>query len=248
MTDYQQLAIDRYKKLHEFIRENGRIPKESEDDSLLTWLIKMRGARRIYPNKSHQRVWYPILDTLATSDGHPDLFHMADQDMHARAIKRCHDLINFMNSTGRSPNHYSDDPYEFKLSNWLCGMKFTKSRGRTKNKMSRKRIFYPILQEMVENAGYPDAFDGGDKMTPSSLSKMMIEHADAMIEFVSANGRYPKRSEVDDRIYRRIIAYRQPRKLKLPELVKIRIEESGLPNMFSRDWRVDIANWRNPDE
>jgi hypothetical protein len=79
--------------------------------------------------------------------GYPDMFDQ--EDLKQIAINTMKEVLKFRVEMGRFPNKHSKNPTERKLGQWLCLTRSIKAR-------KSKGTWYPILQDMVEEAGYPD--------------------------------------------------------------------------------------------
>jgi hypothetical protein len=144
-TDLEKEAIERCKELINYKQQNeGKNPPVKSSSG--RWLYTMRQAKK--GNNAH--TWYPILDKMAEDAGYPGLFDACDASFNSRekeAIKKCQELINYKKENNGKNPHWKSSSRQ-----WLKQMRQTK-------KGNRNSVWYPILDELVADAGYPGLFD-----------------------------------------------------------------------------------------
>jgi len=99
------------------------------------------------------------------------------------AIYMCNQVIEFHKKYGKYPSSVPSKSEEHKMGVWLAGMRLAK-QGKLSN------IFYPILEKMAIDAGYPDMFNNIGEQNA-------IDKCNQVIEFKKKHGRYPRTTSKD---------------------------------------------------
>ena len=137
-------ARERCKQVIDFRIKEGRWPsrrsKDENEKRLSTWYSDMKKAKK----GLGRRAFYPFLQKTAEDTGFPDMFD--NVDLEAKAKDKCQHAMDFRIKEGRWPKSNSKDGH------WLVGIRKAK-------KGLEGRAFYPSLQKMAEDAGFPDMFD-----------------------------------------------------------------------------------------
>ena len=162
---------------------------------------------------------------------------MADfkYELESLAITKCKLVIEYYKKYGRQPSNAHHNNELKKLGHWISVMRSAKANE------SRGYIFYPIIQKMVEDAGFPYIFDKIDYNLHAA--KICME----VIDYTKKNGFYPSTLNVDSNV--RKLSYwlgrvRSANKgvgssKMYSNLIQISVNE-GLPHMFTEDWRDDL--------
>jgi hypothetical protein len=234
--DREQEAIDKCNKVIEFRKKHGRYPSCMSTDlyerKLGAWLSWMKGAKQ---GKGNGQIFYPILEKMVVDAGYPEMFNKIDLEQDA--IDKCNKVIEFRKKHGHYPNQRSNDEDERKLGIWFVHIRIAKHGNETRS------VFYPILEKMVVDAGYPELFNKIDR------EQEAIDNCNEVIEFKKKHGRYPscKSKDEDERKLgqwlinmRRAKQGKRIRNIFYP-ILETMVKKVRLPNMFNSNWEDDLV-------
>lgn len=164
---------------------------------------------------------------FAYSLGLQHLFKHVDSDEN-NAIKICAEVIKFKIETNTYPSQASKNKHIQKLARWL-------SNKRTAKQGRGNIIFYPVLELMAIEAGFPDMFNTTDK------ERIAIEKCQQLIYFMKKYNRYPsqKSKNKDERKLSvwlnrmRQIKKENKGKGKFYTSLERMVIEAGFPDMFN---------------
>jgi len=147
-------------------KHGGQAPnKNSQDGEERTLGNRLVQLRRIKHGKLPDRSFKKCYDMIAKKFGYPNLFEMRDrQGMVEEKVKK---IISWMKKhKGTPPSKKSLNMEEKKLGEALGAIKQSKK----KNSKSH-RVFYPSLQKMAEEGGFPKLFE----LAPPIMKKKKVE-------------------------------------------------------------------------
>ena len=107
-----------------------------------------------------------------------------DSNDEQKAIAMCKKVIEFYKSHNRPLSGLSRN--EKKLSAWLASMKSAKQG------TSKSKVWYPILEQMTIDAGFPAMFDIIDKGI--ELNKKLT----TVFDWIDINNKYPTINKYDN--------------------------------------------------
>ena len=168
-------AVNRCHALGKWIVENNKTPTMATNDAVEKSLAQfIAQSRRKKAGKTIGK-WNAELETIMKSYGHPDIFEIK-RDFKIPYVK-CQSVIDFKNNNGRYPNPASNDKAEKHLGIWVTLMR--RSKNGAKNATSK---FYPQIQQMIAEQGYPYAFDN---------KSLQLEKAHVFCKWYIKNNRLP---------------------------------------------------------
>ena len=144
----------------------GQAPNKNSKDAVERTLgNRLVQLRRIKHGKLPDRSFKKCYDMIAKKFGYPALFEMRDrQGMVEESVKK---IISWMKKhKGTPPSKKSLNMEERKLGEALGAIKQSKK----KNSKSH-RVFYPSLQKMAEEGGFPQLFE----LAPPIMKKKKAE-------------------------------------------------------------------------
>ena len=152
-------AIRKTEWLVIFHREYGRFPTKKDRTSLgeeaysmLLFLYSMRGAKI---GTADDRTWYPKCEEIAIAADLPDMFKQVDRKQ--LAIEKAIRVFDLMDILGKTPSFKSDNAEERMLAESI-GARRKAKLAYENNEYQTKAVWYPELQEIAEERGYPDIF------------------------------------------------------------------------------------------
>lgn len=115
-----------------------------------------------------KRFFKESFQQIAEKYGVPELFEMRDRQAHVEDTVR--EIVSWMKEHGgRIPNSKTKvDPVEKKLGEKLSSLRQTK-------KSNGHRVFYPTLQTIAEEAGFPELFESKTLTRSSETVKESVK-------------------------------------------------------------------------
>lgn len=146
-------ALDRCHVLGKWIKDNNnKVPSYYTKCPIEKSLSQFIGQLRRKKAGKSNGIWNPELDSIMKAYNHADIFDVK-RDFKI-PYDRCQSVIDYRILNGRYPLPNSTNKEEKFLGIWVTLMRRSKMKDtNTTNK------FYPEIQEMVEKAGYPYAFE-----------------------------------------------------------------------------------------
>ena len=184
----EETAIRWCKEYIQFRNTYGRFPNCNSIDKYEKFLGSWVHSKK-YARSGHGRgLFYPILLEIARSSGYPCMFDCSD--FEEVAISNYKKVIIFLKNNNRYPSKESKDAEEKQLGIWLSGCRYAKKYP------TRKTVsFYPILNELCVQDGYPDMFDSVDDNI--KLTKA-IKKCNELIKFILEYKRTPIKTSTNE--------------------------------------------------
>lgn len=139
------------------VANGGKTPSkkstEPVEKKLGNRLVQLRQTKAgKFEEGKFKRFFKQSFQQIAEKYGVPDLFEMRDRQAQVEETVR--EIISWMKEHGgRTPNSKTKvDPVEKKLGEKLSSLRQTK-------KNNGHRVFYPTLQTIAEDAGFPELFE-----------------------------------------------------------------------------------------
>ena len=153
----------------DFYNKHGRFPYGRRDEKLGEEAITMGNfmyAMRTVKAKSEvgitgngDAIWYPKCEEVAIAAGLPDMFKQVDHKQ--LAIEKAIAAFDLMDTLGRTLSFKSDDIEERALAEFI-GARRKAKRAYENNEHQTKAVWYPEIQQIAEERGYPDIFTSLD--------------------------------------------------------------------------------------
>jgi len=184
VLNLEQSSINRAHEIFKKAQKKGRLPsqhsknKQEKKDGL--WIQDKKKAKN---NKKNMN-WYPALDDIADQYGFSGVFDKSYGGQ--RAINDLRKVLQRIQKRGCLPKGKSKDPQEVKDSIWINSKRQTKA-GRGKS------IWYPELDKIAEQYGFPNIFD----IKKRYGSGEMIDKAHEVLRRTQKRGCLPKSNSED---------------------------------------------------
>lgn len=238
IRDLESISIKKCAQVIEFYQTYNHYPvKESNDPyekNLGHWLSNMKQAKK---GKSKTKL-YNSCKQMAEKANLYNMFNTTNKEQ--TAINKCKEVILFYKTYGRYPIKESNDSHEKKLGSWIKNMKQAKKGN------ANDIVFYPILEEMTNEANLLDIFN------IINNEHIAINNCNNVISFFKINQRYPSSHSTDS--YERKIGtflnnMRSAKKSKNNKIFYDKCEliaiNNKLPNMFNANWKNDLIEKSN---
>ena len=156
-------------------KNGGNPPNKNSKDAFEKKLgSRIVQLRRVKAGKLPDRKFHKIYDTIAKKFGYPRLFDMRDRQSEVEeSVKQ---IIAWMKKhKGTPPSKKSINMTERKLGEALSALRQSK-----KENSKSHRVFYPTLQKMAEDGGFPNLFEIATP-APKMKKKDIPKKKDSMI-------------------------------------------------------------------
>jgi superfamily II DNA or RNA helicase len=233
IIDREQNAIDTCNELIDYIDTNGKYPVHNSKDRAVAklgkWISKMREAKQ----GNGRSTFYPSLLPLVEMRGYPKLFDVIDKEQIA--LDTCKQVIDYIDTNGKYPVYNSKDRAVAKLGKWV-------TRIRAAKQGKGKHIFYPSINQLVIDAGYPKLFDTINK------EQNALDACKQVIDYIDTNGKFPSTGSTNPDIAKLagwVSKIRGSKQGKgkgtwYPSLQAL-ADKAGLPNLFDSIDKESIA-------
>lgn len=225
----ESYMVDITHKVCDFMDKYHRTPSSKSKDryeaTLGIWITNMKKRK-----KTRKYVYYPIIESIASDRGYPNLFIY--EDLQQNAIDMTYNVCKFVNEYNKITSQTSKDPYERKLSQWLNNM-----RNSIDGTNNYRGVFYPILEEIALKMGCPNLFI---RISDEQMSINMIHK---ICDFMDTYHKSPSQHSKDDNERKMGMWLRNRRSFKYTNNVKKKLFypiietiacERGYPNLFLR--------------
>jgi len=149
IVDKRQRAISIAHEVFKRIQDRGSLPKSHSKN------VQERKDSNWINNKRQAKIgkgsgtWYDELKDIAKEYGYPNIFGVVS--VKQKAIDKAHEFFGRAKDRDSLPKHRSEDPQEVKDAGWICKRK--------QSKLGGKGTWYPELDEIAKQYGFPHAFD-----------------------------------------------------------------------------------------
>jgi hypothetical protein len=181
LYDNQKASENMVKEICEWMKSHeDKSPSKKSKDPIEKKLGEALSAikQSIHNKKQDKskggRVFYPSLLTIAEECGYPALFELHDNKSVSEGQVK--EICEWMKENNRKPNKNSDDSVEKKLGIVLSSLK------RARHNKKTYRVFYPSLQTIAEEYGYPELFEYGTREVSLKRKEKSIEIPKEMAE------------------------------------------------------------------
>lgn len=225
----QRKATLKVKKIIRFRKKNPNskrivpsVYSNRIDERRLGWKLASLKYAKKYPEKS-KCLFYENLVEIAEKENDPKLFEYVDK--RNVAIQNLQSVLKFISENSRFPKYVDEN--EKKLSKILQNFKQIKNR-------TIPGVWYPELDEIMTNAGYPEYFKSNKE------NEMVSDAVDDLLMFYKKKKRKPSQLSDDieeRRLYRKLILLKQVKYRKSCMLwnpnIDVKIKKMKIKNIFN---------------
>lgn len=200
--------------------------KSKKERFIYSWLSQLKLIKnKVITNK---RLYPSVEEKIKNSGYYGLIFEYSKEKV---AIEHAYKLRNFLNSNFRiEPKVRSKDPLQRQTANWLVSMRQAK-RKKNKGQEIPNRTFYPSVEKILTDAGYPGIFNDNYNKEQIELKK-----AEKLIEYLKKYGMPNRRSKIKEERVIGVWLYTSKKKYRrgklYPSVIK-KLTDADYPDIFT---------------